>query len=40
MAMLDPEHDMLKFGKRVGLLQKPTSMQVMEAHLKQIGRNK
>ena len=39
-GMLDPDHDMLKFGKRVSLLQKPTSQQVMEAHLKQIGDNR
>ena len=31
---------MIKFGKKVGLLEKPTSQQVMEAHLNQIGRNK
>lgn len=31
---------MIKFGKKVGLLEKPTSQQVMEAHLNQIGRKK
>lgn len=37
---VDPEYDMLKFGKKTNMERKPTSEQVLEAHLKQIGNNK
>lgn len=31
---------MLKFGKKVNVERKPTSQQVLEAHMKQISQNK
>ena len=38
---VDPEHDMLKFGQRVGTKErKQTSQAVLDAHLRHIGRNK
>ena len=36
----DPDYDMLKFGKKTNIERKPTSEQVLEAHLKQIGQNR
>ena len=40
MNTMDPEVDMRRFGKNNAILEKPTSQQVIEAHLNQIGRNK
>ena len=40
MKALDPDQGMIKFSKRASLLQKPTSQQVIEAHLKHIGQSK
>ena len=43
LSKVDPDHDMLKFGNKKNLNNldnKPTSEQVLEAHLKEIGQNK